>query len=43
MRKVLVVLAAMLLASTALAGTNLVRSHLTATVTKGATVDIAGL
>jgi hypothetical protein len=33
----------MLLASTALAGTNLVRSHLTATVTKGATVDIAGL
>ncbi len=43
MRKVLVVLAAMLLASTALAGTNVVRSHLPATVTKGVAVDIAGL
>ena len=43
MRKVLVVLAAMLLASSALAGTNLVRSHVSATVTKGASVDIAGL
>jgi hypothetical protein len=43
MRKFLVVLAAMLLASTALAGTNLVRSHLSATVTQGGTVDIAGL
>ena len=40
MRKVLVVLAAMLLASTALAGTDLVRSHLSTTVAK---VDIAGL
>ena len=43
MRKVLVVLAAMLLASTALAGTNLVRSHLSAVVTTAGTVDIAGL
>ena len=43
MRKVAVVLAVMLLASSALAGTNLVRSHLSATVTKGVSVDIAGL
>ena len=40
MRKVFVVLAAMLLASTALAGTDLVRSHLSTTVAK---VDIASL
>ena len=43
MRRVAVVLAAMLLASTALAGTNMVRSHLPTTVTKGVAVDIAGL
>ena len=43
MRKVLVVLAAMLLASTALAGTNLVRSHVSATVEKSVSIDIAGL
>ncbi|MBZ5588548.1 MAG: hypothetical protein LAO05_08295 [Acidobacteriia bacterium] len=43
MRKVLVVLAAMLLASTALAGTNVVRSHVSAIVTPSATIDIAGL
>jgi len=43
MRKVLVVLAATLLASAALAGTNMVRSHATAVVTTARTVDIAGL
>ncbi|HVN75265.1 MAG TPA: hypothetical protein VMT19_03040 [Thermoanaerobaculaceae bacterium] len=43
MRKVSVVLAAMLLASTALAGTNLVRSHVSATVGAGRGIDIAGL
>jgi len=43
MRKVVVVLAAMLMASAALAGTNVVRSHVSAIVTPSATVDIAGL
>ena len=43
MRKVIVVLAAALIASTALAGTNLVRSHLTAGTSRSMKVDIAGL
>ncbi len=43
MRKATVVLAAMLLASTAMAGSNLIRSHLPAGVTKTVSVDIAGL
>lgn len=43
MRKATVVLAAMLLASTAMAGTDLIRSHLPMGVTKAVSVDIAGL
>jgi hypothetical protein len=43
MRKVAVVLAVMLVASAALAGTNVVRSHLPVPATKGVSVDIAGL
>jgi hypothetical protein len=43
MRKATVVLAAMLLASAAMAETNMVRSHLSAGTTKSMAVDIAGL
>jgi len=42
-RKLVVVLVAVLLAGSALAGTNLVRSHLSATVTPGVTVDANAL
>ncbi|TAM56938.1 MAG: hypothetical protein EPN53_00640 [Acidobacteria bacterium] len=43
MRKATVVLAAMLIASTAMAGSTMVRSHLPAGVTTAVNVDIAGL
>ena len=43
MRKALIILVALLVAGSAMAGTNVVRSHLPASVTKGVAVDIAGL